>query len=34
MIGPSNQKAPPGRIADVLAPVAVDIAYSYRVPDD
>jgi len=34
MIGPSNQQASPSRVADVLAPVAVDIAYSYRVPDD
>ena len=29
-----DEDGPRGRIADVLAPVAVDIAYSYRAPDD
>ena len=34
MIGDSNQEAATrDRVADVLAPVAVDIAYSYRVPN-
>ncbi len=33
MTGPSDRQAPLGRVADVLAPVAVDTAYSYRVPD-
>jgi primosomal protein N' (replication factor Y) (superfamily II helicase) len=33
MTGESNQEAAtPNDVADVLAPVAVDIAYSYRVP--
>ncbi len=31
---PSNQARRAGRIADVLVPVAVDQAYSYRVPTD
>jgi primosomal protein N' (replication factor Y) (superfamily II helicase) len=33
MAGDSNHEATaPNRIADILAPVAVDVAYSYRVP--
>ncbi|MGO8799138.1 MAG: primosomal protein N' [Roseiarcus sp.] len=34
MNGPSEREPPPSRVADVLAPVAVDIAYSYRIPDE
>ena len=35
MTGDSNQQAPRGGgVADVLAPVAVDTAYSYRIPAD
>ena len=34
MTGPPKPTHPVSRIADVLAPVAVDIAYSYRIPAD